>query len=360
MSAVPRRAWGSGSLYQRKSDKRWIGRAHGQYVTGTNRDEVKARLASLRSSPSPRTTDTVAAFLERWLAVTQRRLRSRTVDGYRDIITRHIVPTLGTIRLAELNGLDVQQWVDDQDGAPRSVAHRLACLRTALTYAQRQGLVDRNATVGVQLPRIPRTAVTPLTVDEARAFLAFTAEDRLAALYVLALTTGMRQGELLGLRWKDVSGDSLTIRKTLRIRQGRALLEDPKTERSLRTLPLSTMAQDALRRHKARQNAERLAADWTDNGLVFTTPHGSPLEAWRVTKGFQQQLELAGLPKVRFHDLRHTAASLMLERSGGNLRLVMEMLGHSTITTTADIYAHLAAEAKRRAADDMDAALGAN
>jgi integrase len=358
MSAVPRRRWGTGSLYQRKSDGRWIGRARGRYVTGTNRDEVKARLAVLKSSPSPRTTDTVAEFLERWLAVTQRRLRSRTVDGYRDIVDRHIVPGLGGIRLAELNGLDVQAWVDGQHGAPRSVAHRLACLRTALTHAQRNGLVDRNATVGVELPRIPRTAVTPLTVAQARAFLDATTDDRLSALYVLALTTGMRQGELLGLRWKDVAEDSLTIRKTLRFRQGKALLEEPKTERSLRTLPLSSMAVAALRRHKARQNVERLATDWTDAGLVFTTEHGSPLEAWRVTRNFQQRLADAGLPKVRFHDLRHTAASLMLERSGGNLRLVMEMLGHSTITTTADIYAHLAAEAKRRAADDMDALLG--
>jgi integrase len=194
-----------------------------------------------------------------------------------------------------------------------------------------------------------------LTADQARLFLATVVDDRLGALYMLAIATGMRQGELLALRWQDVDldGGRLTIRHTLRL--GTRELAEPKTERARRTLRLGIDTLSALREHRRRQLEERLAAGrrWVDGDFVFATSIGTPLDSRNVTKAFQRTLARAGLAHQRFHDLRHACATLLLEH-GEELGVVSRILGHSQIATTADVYAHLTPAMLERSAARTD------
>jgi integrase len=243
--------------------------------------------------------------------------------------------------------------------SPRTVLHLRAVLRRALNQACRWGLLARNVATFVQPPRVPHHEVQPLSVDEAGALLRHISGDRLEALYVLAMATGMRQGELLGLRWDDVdlSARSLAVRTALHRRGGSPALVEPKSARGHRTIPLPDIAVSALRAHKVRQAEDRLLAGsrWRGEpwGLVFTSTVGTPLDGTAVTHRFQRLLASAGLPKQRFHDLRHAAASYML---AGHvpMRVVMETLGHSDIRLTANTYSHLAPALAREAADRMD------
>lgn len=175
-------------------------------------------------------------------------------------------------------------------------------------------------------------------------------------LYLLAVTTGMRQGELLGLRWEDVDGDRLTVRHTLS-RQTRSLGE-PKTAEGRRQVPLTDDAVQALRDHRKAQLEQRLRAGrrWQDGGYVFTSSTGTALFSRNVTQRFQAALTLAKLPRFRFHDLRHTAATLLLA-SGVPLHEVSWMLGHSSTAITADVYGHATERSERRVAAAMQAAL---
>jgi integrase len=195
--------------------------------------------------------------------------------------------------------------------------------------------------------------------NDARAFLDAVADDRLAGLYGLAIATGMRQGELLGLRWSDIDLDAgaLTVRHTLQ-RRSRELAK-PKTERARRTLAIGSGAVAALREQRRRQLVERVAAgrSWADRDLVFTTRTGGALDSRNVTKALQTALRRAGLPHQRFHDLRHAYATLMLE-DGEELVVVSRSLGHSDLSTTADVYAHLTNRMQERAAARMDSILG--
>lgn len=347
--------------YQRSSDGRWIGsvplKGGGRrYVTGTNEEKVKARLRALENTSTSRrpSGETVATFLTRWLDdEAWTRLRPRTMASYRTVMELHVVPYIGSIRVVSLEAPDVQRMVMavlKSGRSPQTAKHALKVLRGGLAQAVRWGMVERNVASFVKSPTVTRKPLHPLTLEESRTFLASVREHPHYALYVLALTTGMRRGELLGLRWPDVNlvRGTLTVRTTLRQTGPRDFWwDDPKTERSKRTLPLSQMARDALTRHKVGAYSA---------SVVFARPDGRPLPGAEVTREFQALLTVAKLPKQRFHDLRHTAASLMLEQSGGDLRQVMAMLGHSTITTTVDIYGGIADAAKEHAAEGMDRA----
>jgi integrase len=197
-----------------------------------------------------------------------------------------------------------------------------------------------------------------LTREQAQTFLSQVAGDRLEALYVLALATGARQGELLGLRWEDVDLEAgrLAIRHTLSRIDGS--LGDPKTARGRRTVPLPPFVVTSLREHRRRQLEQRLAAGrrWVDGGFVFTTRTGTALHSKNVLRAFQAALERAALPRVRFHDLRHSAATLLLAQ-GVSIHEVSWMLGHASIAITADTYGHASEASERRTAAAMQAAL---
>jgi integrase len=350
-------------MYQRASDGRWIGSLSipgigRRYVTGTDPEDVRRRLRELPTSSTsrrPASRETVAGFLDRWLAdEAAHQLRPRTLEAYRSVAELWIAPAIGDIRIAALEAADVQRMVALvlEQRSPQTAKHALKILRGALGAAVRWEITDRNVARLIRSPRVVRRPVRPLTLEEARAFLEATAKHQRHALYVLALTTGMRRGELLGLRWPqvDLRRGTVTVNASLRQLGPRTFAwDEPKTERSRRTLPLSQLAIEALTQHRSQA---------TSATVVFARPDGRPLPAAEVTREFQAALKAAGLPQVRFHDLRHTAASLMLEQSGGDLRQVMSMLGHSTISTTVDVYGGIAEAAKRHAADGMDRMLG--
>lgn len=225
-------------------------------------------------------------------------------------------------------------------------------------------MIVRNPCDGVTPPRPARSEMHPLTQEQATAFLAATRDHRHHALYVLALSTGMRQGELLGLRWQDVDLDAgqLGVRRTLqRQREAGLVFSEPKTARSRRTIELSRPAVVALREHRRKQLETRLqlGPEWQDHGLVFTGLFGSPVDPSHQTAVFKQALKEAGLPVIRFHDLRHTAATLLLSR-GVHPKVVSEMLGHTTITLTLDTYSHLVPTMHQQAPREMDALFGAS
>lgn len=307
---------------------------------------------------------TVAAFLTRWLEDTARPgIRPSTYQSYAGHVHHHLIPALGHHQLAKLTPQHVQKLLNDKQRAglsPRTVAYMRAVLRRALGYAVKWSLVSRNVATLVDPPRAVRTPVRPLTAAQVRTLLDATKDDRLGPLLHVAIATGLRQGELFGLRWPDVDLDAgtLTVRHAMQRIAGVPTFVEPKTALSRRTVPLPPSAVTALRTQRVRQLEERLLAggQWRDWALVFASSIGTPLDSRNVTTRFQRLLSEAGLPRQRFHDLRHCAASLLL--SGGvPARTIMGILGHSQISLTMNTYAHLSPALERDAADRMESFL---
>ncbi len=241
--------------------------------------------------------------------------------------------------------------------SPKSVRYLRGTLRTALNHAVRWGYISRNPAAVVDGPRLEPYEAQPFTVEEARTFLDAVKGDRLQALYSVALTVGLRQGEALGLRWQDVDLElgTLTVTKQLQRIDGRFQLVEPKTKRSKRTLALPGIAVRELRDHNWRQNVEREKGGpgWNSMALVFTTIAGEPLDGTVVTHQFHKILERVGIPQRRFHDLRHSCATL-LQAQDVSPRVAMEILGHSNIAVTMNIYTKVVTALKRDAADRID------
>ena len=374
---MAKRGHNEGSIYQRK-DGRWCatinlgyrnGKRWRKAFYGKTRREVQVKLtealhAHRQGLPLAPERQTVGKFLNRWLAgCAKPSVRPRTYEGYAGHVRLHIGPALGHIRLVKLSPQDVQSFLNSKltDGhSPRTVQYMHAVLRRALGQALKWSLVARNVATLVDSPRVERPEVQPFTPDQARTFLRAIEGDRLEALYSVALAIGLRRGEALGLRWDDIDLDknTLTVRASLQRVEGRLQLVQPKTVRSRRTIALPQSAVTALRSHRVRKLQERLLAGsrWQDSGFVFTTTIGTPLEPRNVYRHFQGALERAGLPRKRFHDLRHTCASLLLAQ-GVHPRVVMEILGHSQIGLTMNTYSHVIPELQREAAGRMDALL---
>jgi integrase len=310
---------------------------------------------------------TVGAFLEAWLTdVVRLSVRPRTYASYQYVVRLHLAPGLGHHRVAALSPADVQAFLNAKAAsglAPRTVAYLRGVLRGALGHAERMDLVNRNVARLARPPRIPRRPVSPLSVEQARTFLAAIRGDRLEALYLVALGCGLRQGEILGLRWPDVDLDAgtLTVRHALARIEGELVLVEPKSATSRRVVRLPACVREALIAHRVRQAQESLPLRPEPGDvfaeLVFTTTLGTPLDGISVTRRFQRILVAAGLPRQRFHDLRHACASLLLAQ-GVPARVVMETLGHSEISLTLNTYSHVLPSLGREAALRMDALLG--
>ena len=375
---MSRRGNNEGSIYKR-TDGRWAaainlgwqaGRRKRKTFYGETRRVVQEQLsAALRAQqqglPMVSERQTVELFLDRWLSDSvEPRLKPRTYQSYAEIVRLHLSPSLGRIRLAKLTPQQVQRLINEKlsDGlSPRRVQYIHAVLRCALGQAEKWGLVPRNVAKLADAPHVPRFEIRPLTSEQAQEFLAAVKGDRLEAVYAVALAVGLRKGEALGLRWDDIDLETGTIavRHSLQRIDKKLQLVEPKSARSRRTLALPSVLQTALRAHRARQLEERLRAGstWQETGFVFTTPIGMPLDGANVSRAFHRALEAAGLPRQRFHDLRHAAASLMLAQ-GVPARVVMEALGHSQISLTMNLYSHVVPALLQDAADKMDAALG--
>jgi integrase len=233
-----------------------------------------------------------------------------------------------------------------------------ALLHNALKQAVRWRVLNVNPADAVDAPRVERKEFRSLDADEANQLLETARTDRLRALYVTALTCGMRQGELLGLRWTDLDLErgALAVRQQVMRVGGEWRFSEPKTKAGRRVITMPAVAIDALREHRRQQLEERLRAggQWRENGLVFTNRVGNPIEKQNLMRrSFWPLLDCAGLPRIRFHDLRHTAATLLLAE-GLHPKVVQERLGHSTIAVTMDVYSHVGMTLQREAADTLD------
>jgi integrase len=375
-----KRGQNEGSIFQRK-DGRWCGilslgwengRRKRKSYYGATAAEVQKQLLKARSDHSrglPVRTErqTVEQFLTHWLEHTIKpNARPRSYDSFEIIVRRHIVPEVGRARLEKLTPQQVQELVDRKlkSGlAPQTVVHIRMVLRAALNQAMKWSLIARNPAALVDPPRIPRNEIRPLSAEEARRFLETAKSKRFEALYTLALYSGLRRGEILGLRWCDVDLEARAIRVNQAIQRvgGKLQAAETKTERSRRTLALPASVDAALRRHRARQAQERLIAGpvWQDTGLVFTSRIGTPVEPRNLHRDFVRVLAIAKVTRIRFHDLRHSTASLLLAQ-GVPLRTIMEQLGHSSISLTANTYAHVMPAAMRDAADKVEELLVGN
>ncbi len=298
----------------------------------------------------PSADQTLGAFLKTWLEDTaQLNLRERTYIRYCELMKVHVIPTLGNVKLQKLSPQQLQRLYKtklDEGSAPQTVKHIHRVLHRALNGALRWGLVGRNVCDAVDPPRVPKKEMAVLNVEQALQFLAAAKDDPLEALYVLALTSGLRQGELIGIQWRDLDlvKGKLQVRRTVAYVPKKGLtISEPKTAKSRRSVHLTTLAINALKQHRIRQKEVRLAAGsvWVGEDWVFCNSVGKPVDGSNLLRrSFRPLLARAGLPAIRFHDLRHSSATLLLSL-GVHPKIVSEILGHSQVSLTLDTYSHV-------------------
>ena len=291
------------------------------------------------------------------------RLKASTHHSY-VITSKRIRTGLGHAQLQALTPLQVESFYADlldhgrADGtglSPKTVRNTHTVLRKALSDAERLGLVQRNAAAAARGPAVERPEFTVWSSDDLRQFFATAKSNRLYAAYVLLATTGMRRGEVIGVRWKDIDLDSaqLAIVQTLTDVNGRLTMSTPKTTRSRRVIYLDDTTVAVLRQHRKRQREDQLAAgpDWAATGdLAFTDEFGLPIRPEWFSKEFGRLVAASGVPRIRLHDVRHTYATLAL-KAGVHAKVVSERLGHSSIAITLDLYSHVTPGMARGAAD---------
>lgn len=328
------------------------------------RAEAKRReLLALRDAAVDPSGLTLADYLDSWIAslrdAKRARVRPRTLDHYAMIVERHIKPALGHHRLQRLTERHVQAWIDADPASPRTIDHHRAVLRRALNVAVRQRRILRNVALAVDLPPIPEFRGSPLTFAEARALLEATSTDRLGAFWRLAIDTGCREAELLGLGWEDdvdLATGTITISRQLVRRGGQWGYALPKPGRSVARIALAADTVAALAAHRRRQTSER-RPDWPYFGLVFLTTRGEPYHAAALLREFHAACDRAGVARRRIHDLRGTSATLMREL-GIPEDVRMARLGHST-TAMARHYGQAREGIDRAAAAQLGAAIRA-
>jgi integrase len=310
---------------------------------------------------------TVSEYLDRFLEDVQRgSVRESTYSRDKYLITNHVKPALGRVKLKNLGAMHLQRLYREKRDAGLSAStvqkiHHV--LHKSLAQAVRWDLIARNPSDAVKAPRPTPEEMRPLSAEEVRKLLEAAHGDRLEALYVLAVHTGMRRGELLGLKWDDVNLENATVRvrRTLtRIDNGRRLaLGPPKNKKSRRSVRLTARAVESLRSHLERQLAEieALGDLYKDQGLVFTTEAGTLINPSNLRqRSLAPLLKRAGLPQITFHDLRHTCASLLFQRNV-HPKFVQELLGHASVAITLDTYSHMLPGMGSEAADAMEDAL---
>ncbi|MDZ4781470.1 MAG: tyrosine-type recombinase/integrase [Planctomycetia bacterium] len=365
-----RRGNGEGSIYQR-SDGRWCGcinigyngagKRQRKVVYGATKKEVQDGLTKLQGKKLGGVLvkverQTVAEFLTWWLeSVAKGRIRATTYANYETMIRVHVNPRLGGLALAKLlpdHLINLQTSMADAGASPRVRQLTYAILHRALGDAMRLGKVARNVCDVVDRPRVEKSTVRALDPGQVDDFLVAAETDRLYALYVLAIASGLRLGELCGLQWSDVDLDAgtVTVRHTLMEVKGRSELSQPKSESGRRRVDLAAAAVAALVEHRKQLMREGLAGC----PFVFCDTDGNTLRRSNITRrSFKPTLKRAGLPDMRFHDLRHTSASLLLTK-GVHPKVVQERLGHSQISLTLDTYSHVMPSLQRDAANSLD------
>lgn len=366
-----KRGNGEGSIYK-ATDGRWVGAvtlASGKrrVAYGKTRQEAAGKLADLLKlqrdglNVQPN-RETVAHFFTGWLETIKPRLQPGSYVTYEASLRRQVIPLLGAHRLDRLRPQHIQSFYAQllEGGLSANTVNRIhnSVIFPPLEQALRWNLIPRNVAGLVDLPKIEKVEAQVFSMEQARVFLSAIQGDPIEALYVVAITTGMRQGELLGLRWSNVDLDGRMIQVSeayKRDYKGRKIGR-PKSETSRRKIALSLLAVEALVRHRAQKQKARDAAGrpWTDQDFVFPSGTGRPINpSWLRQDLFYPLLARAGLPRITFHALRHTFATLQIAQ-GTNLKIISEMLGHASIRITADQYGHISDTMQRQAQDGLD------
>ena len=310
---------------------------------------------------------TVGEYLDQWIeSAAKVRVRPRTLQGYEELLDRYIRPSLGNCRLAKLTPLEIQRTYArllEQGLSPKTVRHAHGVLRAALNQAIKWRLLVTNPALAVELPKLRKKEMAALSPEQAVRFLRHAADDRLGALFALALTTGMRPGEYLALKWKDfdLQNGTVVVRRTLARREdGGWEFAEPKTAQSARSIPLPPTVVRALLEHRRLQAAEKLKSGekYETHDLVFAGPRGHALQLRNlVNRHFKPILKTARLPEsIRLYDLRHSCATLLLSQ-GEHPKVVSERLGHASVTLTLDTYSHVLPTMQQQAAERLEQAL---
>jgi len=333
-------------------------------IKGTKKDAEK-RLSELLHQLDTGTfmkpnKTTVGEYLQRWLKdYAKPNLSPRGFERYESIVRVHLTPSLGNIPLTQLKPEHIQKHYAlklDYGLSPRSVRYHHVVLHKALQTALKWGLVARNTADGVDVPRVRQTEMQTWDEYEVTRFLEIAKDSHYYALFHMALFTGMRRSELLALRWRDIDFHQIYVNRSLHhLSDGSYVFTQPKSARGRRTIALSPSSVLTLAEHKEKQKRIRamLGMPLKDDDLLFSTPDGKPLRPNTVSRAWTTLATRAGLKVIRFHDARHTHASLMLKQ-GVHPKIVQERLGHASIQITLDTYSHVAPGLQEAAAKTFD------
>lgn len=366
---------GAGSVY-RRDDGRWVGSfiveetGKRRYMYGATQQEAYEKLqkafqdqkqGTLASGPKEKVGD----YLTRWLDIHKVTLRIGTYKRYQDILDKDLIPALGHLTLQKLSAQHIQALYAQKIKAglsPRTLKTIHAVLRRALNQAVRWRLIPRNVCADVSIPRISKRKMQSLSMEQAKKLLEVSKGSELKVFITLALMTGMRRGELLALRWSNVdfTMGSLSIDRSVGYITGYGFVEDdPKTLSGNRAIPLPRLVMDLLQQHHIDQLEVRskAGANWQDNNLVFSTRRGKYFSITLLYRQFNNVLKEAELPHMRLHDLRHSAATILLAL-GVHPKIVQERLGHSQISMTMDTYSHVLPSMQQEATGRLDTLFG--
>ncbi|MBO2942517.1 site-specific integrase [Paenibacillus sp. F411] len=293
------------------------------------------------------TKRTLADFFPEWLQSKSLKLRKHTLEVYTGHVNKHIVPRLGRFELVKITTAQIEKFYIDlakeSELSPRTVLDIHKILKSAFEAAVKRKYVSSNPVKDAETPKVDKKEMSVWDVQEANQLLKVAKEHRLYPAFLLALTTGMRQSEILGLRWKDIDfeNETLNVRQTLS-HDGKELTVQTKTRTSTRTISLDGRVLETLQKHKRIVMKEMLAIRpiYQNNDLVICTGFGTPILPRNLLRTFYNLIKKAEVPKIRFHDLRHTVATLMLQGEI-NPKVVKEILGHSDVRITLDIYSHV-------------------
>lgn len=371
-------AKGDGSVFKRTARRKdgsertvWVceivervgGRRRRKTFYGATQAEARAKRDAHKALPAaeraPKDKTRVDGFLDQWLETKEAECSLSTVHAYKWAITEYVKPFIGERKLSDLDALDVDELLNalrKKNCSTRTIRAVYVTLRAAFNFAVQRRIIPINPMHGIKAPKHRPKKIAPLTREQARRFLNAAKDDRLFALYALALACGLRQGELFGLKWCDVDlrSGTLKVRRQVSEQGGGAatLVEHTKSGRD-RSVKLPPHVVTILRDHQKR----RFASGDIANELLFTAPQGGFLiKSNFLRKSFQPLLEKAECPRVRFHDLRHTAATLAFEQ-GQHPKQVQEMLGHASVTLTLDTYSASVPAMQDELADAMQRAL---
>lgn len=370
-----RRGNNEGSLFQRK-DGLWCaqvsleGRRLTKYAKTQKecRSWIKETIAKIDGGLTfEATLMTMERFFELWLNGKELSRRPGTVENYRKITNSYILPKIGQMRLQDLTPTHITQLyllLKEEGKGARSVQAVHVILHCALKQAVREGLLGRNPVDAVDRPRVEQTETQILSEEQARRLLAVASGSLYETVFCLALISGMRKGELLGLKWSDLDqtkGTILVQRQLQLIKPEGYVLVPPKTKAGKRQIKLGQGMLAKLENHRKNQETLKAAAGdkWKENNLIFTSSIGTYMDQSRVHKEFKRLLTKAELPNLRFHDLRHTSLSFLLE-NGTPVNTVQQRAGHSKASVTVDIYGHAMSGSQNQAADRIDELVTSN